>query len=182
MNNLFLRHGEVQNLKNIQYGSLPGYFLSEKGLLQAKKIGKLIKKDYKIKKIISSPLLRARETALAVNESLGLDITYSQNLTEWPGVYNWHGLTIEEIKLTADYKSYNEKSITLIKTKEPLEKVYERVFKLFSNNTDTLFISHQDTIRAFTYFYLKDENFSINRPDHCELQLIKNQNILSMTV
>jgi broad specificity phosphatase PhoE len=107
MNNLFLRHGEVQNLKNIQYGSLPGYFLSEKGVLQAKKIGKLIKKDYKIKKIISSPLLRARETALAVNESLGLDITYSQNLTEWPGVSNWHGLTIEEIKLTADYKSYN---------------------------------------------------------------------------
>ena len=81
MSNLFLRHGEVQNIKNIQYGSLPGYFLSEVGLAQAKEIGKQIKKDFKIKKIISSPILRARETALAINEFLGLNITYSEDLT-----------------------------------------------------------------------------------------------------
>ena len=77
MSNLFLRHGEVQNLKNIQYGSSPGYFLSKNGLLQAKKIGQQIKKDFKIRKIISSPLLRARQTAFAVNEELKLNITYS---------------------------------------------------------------------------------------------------------
>ncbi len=182
MSNLFLRHGEVQNIKNIQYGSLPGYFLSKVGIAQAKEIGKHIKKDFKIKKIISSPILRARETALAVNEFLGLNITYSEDLTEWPGISKWHGLTIEEIKLTSAYKSYNLETINLIKTNEPLKKVYERVNNLFNENIDTLFISHQDTIRAFTYFHLNEKDFSKNRPAHCELQIIENNNILSMTI
>ena len=88
----------------------------------------------------------------------------------------------KKIKLTNEYKSYNEKSINLMKTNEPLEKVYERVNKLFSKNKDTLFISHQDTIRAFTYFYQKDKDFSKNRPSHCELQIIEDKNILSVTV
>ena len=56
MSNLFLRHGEVQNIKNIQYGSLPGYFLSNNGFIQAKEIGKKIKENFKVKKIISSPI------------------------------------------------------------------------------------------------------------------------------
>ena len=179
MSNLFLRHGEVQNLKNIQYGSSPGYFLSKNGLLQAKKIGQQIKEDFKIRKIISSPLLRARQTAFAVNEELKLNITYSEDLTEWQGISKWIGLTIDEIKLTDEYKSYKVNSI---KTNEPLEEVYKRVGRIFKNNKDTLFISHQDTIRAFTYFYLSDKDFSKNRPDHCELQKIENNNILSMTV
>ena len=118
MNNLFLRHGEVENNKNIQYGSLPGYFLSENGFTQAKEIGKKIKENFKVKKIISSPILRARQTALAVNEHLGINITYSEELTEWPGISTWHGLTINEIKLTNEYKSYSEKSIDLIKADE----------------------------------------------------------------
>ena len=182
MSNLFLRHGEVQNIKNIQYGSLPGYFLSENGLMQAKEIGKRVNENFKIQKIISSPILRARQTALAVNEHLKLDITYSEDLTEWPGISKWHGLTIDEIKLTSEYKSYNEKSINLLKTNEPLEEVYERVNKLFAKNRGTLFISHQETIRAFTYFHLNDEDFSKNRPVHCELQIIEGNNILSMTL
>ena len=182
MNNLFLRHGEVENNKNIQYGSLPGYFLSENGFTQAKEIGKKIKENFKVKKIISSPILRARQTALAVNEHLGINITYSEELTEWPGISTWHGLTINEIKLTNEYKFYSEKSIDLIKADEPLQEVYERVNKLFGNNEHTLFISHQDTIRAFTYFHLNDKDFSENRPSHCEVQIIEDKNILSMTV
>ena len=57
MSNLFLRHGEVQNIKNIQYGSLPGYFLSKNGFTQAKEVGKYIKNNLKVQKIISSPIL-----------------------------------------------------------------------------------------------------------------------------
>jgi len=182
MSNLFLRHGEVQNIKNIQYGSLPGYFLSKNGFTQAKEVGKYIKNNLKVQKIISSPILRARQTALTINEILGINITYAEELTEWPGISSWHGLTIKEIKLTHEYKSYNEKLINLIETNEPLEMVYERVNKLFSKNKDTLFISHQDTIRAFTYFYHNDKDFSKNRPSHCELQIIEDKNILSVTV
>ena len=39
---------------------------------------------------------------------------------------------------------------------------------------NTLFVSHQDTIRAFTYFFTNDENFSMYRPKNCEIQFIDN--------
>ena len=35
MSNLFLRHGEVENKKNIHYSNLPGFNLSETGKEQA---------------------------------------------------------------------------------------------------------------------------------------------------
>ena len=44
MNNLFLRHGEVYNPKNIHYSNLPGFSLSTTGNFQAKSIGQKIKK------------------------------------------------------------------------------------------------------------------------------------------
>ena len=53
MSNLFLRHGEVENVKNIMYGDIPGYRLSSKGVLQAKEAGNFIKDNFQIDKIIS---------------------------------------------------------------------------------------------------------------------------------
>ena len=44
MGNLFLRHGEVQNEKNVFYANLPGFYLSSKGETQAKDAAKKIKK------------------------------------------------------------------------------------------------------------------------------------------
>ena len=51
MNNLFLRHGEVNNPKNIHYSNLPGFSLSTTGNFQAKSIGEKIKKNFEIKKL-----------------------------------------------------------------------------------------------------------------------------------
>ena len=70
MGNLFLRHGEVQNEKDVFYANLPGFYLSSKGEMQAKDAAKKIKKLFNIEKIITSPLLRARQTASIVNEEL----------------------------------------------------------------------------------------------------------------
>ena len=39
MSNLFLRHGEVQNEKDVFYANLPGFYLSNKGETQAKDAG-----------------------------------------------------------------------------------------------------------------------------------------------
>ena len=179
MSNLFLRHGEVQNEKDVFYANLPGFYLSSKGEMQAKDAARNIKKLFNIEKIITSPLLRARQTASIVNEELKIDIEVSHNIIEWSGPYEWIGKTIEEIKLTDSFKNYNNNPLNLKNTLESLKNVHDR-FKLdYEKNENTLFVSHQDTIRAFTYYYLEEIDFTKNRPDHCEIQSIKNKVINS---
>ena len=177
MGNLFLRHGEVQNQKNVFYANLPGFYLSNKGEIQAKNAGKKIKKLFNIEKIITSPLLRARQTANIVNEELKIDIVVSYNIIEWSGPHEWIGKTIEEIKLTDSFKNYNNDPLNLKNTLESLKNVHDR-FKLdYEKYENTLFVSHQDTIRAFTYYYLEEKDFTKNRPVHCELQSIENKRV-----
>jgi|TARA_B100002052_G_scaffold170692_1_gene155394 probable phosphoglycerate mutase len=179
MSNLFLRHGEVQNEKNVFYANLPGFYLSSKGEMQAKDAAIKIKKLFNIQKIISSPLLRARQTASIVSKELKINIEVSNNIIEWSGPYEWIGKTIEEIKITDSFKNYNNNPLNLNNTMESLKNVHDR-FKLeYEKYENTLFVSHQDTIRAFTYYYLKENDFTKNRPDHCELQFINNNVINS---
>ena len=179
MSNLFLRHGEVQNEKDVFYANLPGFYLSSKGEMQAKDAAKNIKKLFNIEKIITSPLLRARQTASIVNEELKIHIEVSHNIIEWSGPYEWIGKTIEEIKLTDSFKNYNNNPLNLKNTLESLRNVYDR-FKLdYEKYENTLFVSHQDTIRAFTYYYLEEKDFTKNRPVHCEIQSIENKVINS---
>ena len=132
-------------------------------------------KKFNIEKIITSPLLRARQTASIVNEELKTDIEVSYNIIEWSGPYEWIGNTIEEIKLTDSFKNYNNNPLNLKNTLESLKNVHDR-FKLdYEKYENTLFVSHQDTIRAFTYYYLEEKDFTKNRPVHCELQSIENK-------
>ena len=102
MSNLFLRHGEVQNVKNIMYGDIPGYRLSLDGIKQARNAGKFINENFKIDKIITSPILRARETSKLVSEFLKVEIDISYNLYEWNGVTGWLGTTYDEFSKTKD--------------------------------------------------------------------------------
>ena len=179
MSNIFLRHGEVQNEKDVFYANLPGFYLSSKGETQAKDSARKIKNLFNIEKIITSPLLRARQTASIVNEELKIDIEISHNIIEWSGPYEWIGKTIEEIKLTDSFKNYNNNPLNLTNTLESLRNVYDR-FKLdYEKYENTLFVSHQDTIRAFTYYYLEEKDFTKNRPVHCEIQSIENKVINS---
>ena len=47
MTNLFLRHAEVLNKKNIQYANLPGFQISDQGKEQSVAAGKLLKNSNK---------------------------------------------------------------------------------------------------------------------------------------
>ena len=175
MSNLFLRHGEVQNNKDVFYANLPGFYLSSKGELQAKDASKKIEKLFNIQKIISSPLLRARQTADIISRELNIKVEVSHNIIEWSGPNEWIGRTIKEIKLTDSFKNYNNNPLNLKNTIETLKNVHDR-FKLdYEKYENTLFVSHQDTIRAFTYYYLEQKDFTKNRPVHCELQSIENK-------
>ena len=56
MTNLFLRHAEVLNKKNIQYANLPGFQISDQGKEQSVAAGKLLKIVIKkLKKLLHLP-------------------------------------------------------------------------------------------------------------------------------
>ena len=61
----FVRHASVHNPSNIFYGRLPGFSISKRGRIEAARVGQVLK-DLTIEEIISSPLLRCRQTAAEI--------------------------------------------------------------------------------------------------------------------
>jgi probable phosphoglycerate mutase len=66
---LLMRHAEVENPHGILYGYLPGFPLSARGRKQAAAVGRSLRGSG-LKRILHSPLDRARETAEIVNREL----------------------------------------------------------------------------------------------------------------
>jgi broad specificity phosphatase PhoE len=64
-----MRHADVENPNRVLYGHLPGFYLSALGRAQAAAVGQSLR-DRGIKRIVHSPLERARETAEIVNAQL----------------------------------------------------------------------------------------------------------------
>jgi broad specificity phosphatase PhoE len=85
-----LRHGEVANPDRILYGRLPGFHLSDAGLLMAKHAAQAVA-GRDIVTLVSSPLDRAVETATPVAEQFGLEIRLDDRLLEATNVFE--GLT-----------------------------------------------------------------------------------------
>ncbi len=66
---LLMRHADVENPQKVIYGHLPGFGLSAYGRAQAAAVGQTLR-DSGVRRIIHSPLDRARETAEIVNAQL----------------------------------------------------------------------------------------------------------------
>lgn len=64
-----MRHADVENPQKVSYGHLPGFHLSALGRAQAAAVGQSLR-DRGIRRILHSPLDRARETAEIVNAQL----------------------------------------------------------------------------------------------------------------
>jgi len=60
-----VRHASVHNPSNIFYGRLPGFSISKKGRLEAARTARALK-DLTIEEIVSSPLLRCRQTSAEI--------------------------------------------------------------------------------------------------------------------
>jgi broad specificity phosphatase PhoE len=76
-----VRHGEVANPGGILYGRLPGFRLSEDGLMMAKAAADFLAgRDITV--LRSSPLERAVQTAEPIAEQLGLPIEVDERLIE----------------------------------------------------------------------------------------------------
>jgi broad specificity phosphatase PhoE len=64
-----VRHAEVHNPKDIVYGRLPRFGLSERGRRQAEEVGRFLSAR-PVEALYTSPMLRARQTAQAMHEAL----------------------------------------------------------------------------------------------------------------
>src|SRR5215470_20253583 len=76
-----VRHGEVHNPDGVLYGRLPGFHLSEEGILMAKAAAAFLAgRDVAV--LLSSPLERALETAAPLAAQFGLEVRVDERLIE----------------------------------------------------------------------------------------------------
>lgn len=76
-----LRHGEVHNPDRVLYGRMPGYRLSDLGVAQAQVAAEFLALR-PIGYLVTSPLERARQTAMPLAELTGQDVVVDDRLTE----------------------------------------------------------------------------------------------------
>jgi broad specificity phosphatase PhoE len=90
----FVRHGTVHNPGELFYGRLPRFGLSAAGFLQAQKAANFFA-DKTVSAIVSSPMLRARQTARIIAKSLPQKpaITISALLNEVYTPFDGHAIS-----------------------------------------------------------------------------------------
>lgn len=83
-----VRHGEALNPDHLVYADLPGFGLSDRGreeaLAAADRLGA-------VAAVVTSPLTRARETAVVIAEPSAIDPIVDSELTEWLLLRRWRG-------------------------------------------------------------------------------------------
>ena len=93
---LFVRHGETAWNETGRYQGRSDPPLSPKGQAQAQDLATSLR-HVAVGMIVSSPLRRAHETALAIGDGTGLPVVRDERLAEL-GFGAWEGLTQAEIK------------------------------------------------------------------------------------
>jgi isoleucyl-tRNA synthetase len=104
-----MRHGEAwSNVNNIlDKGTNKDNHLSEKGVGQATDAAHMLT-DKKIDLIVSSPVLRGKETAEIVGSTLGVQVTFDERLKEYDmGVYDGKGRDEYFASLTGSFVAYD---------------------------------------------------------------------------
>jgi len=97
-NFVFLRHGESVGNAEARWQGQSDYVLTEKGRTQAQALAKRWKSEsVKFDLIISSPLLRAKETAEIIASALDAKVELDTALME-RNIGEMEGLTMEEVR------------------------------------------------------------------------------------
>lgn len=151
-NIFFIRHTESEaNLKNILASQL-NFPLTKNGKQHALEIGVNLKKIAVIDRIISSPLLRAKQTAQLIAESYGLNVESDTRLTEQNiGIFS--GMTYSEINNRDDYMHDRSKRWFWIpENGESYCMIAERLKSFFQSinsmtEDNILFVTHAVTMR-----------------------------------
>ena len=103
-----VRHASVQNPSNIFYGRLPGFSISKRGRLEAARTARALK-DLSIDEIVSSPLLRCRQTAAEILKYHHLKLRQSGLITEVLTPFQGQSSDVIDLKKGDVYSGVNSK-------------------------------------------------------------------------
>ena len=171
-----VRHGEIDNPRNIIYGSNIEMKLSDKGRMQIKKLAfQILKSGIIPSKIYSSNLERAVESATILAKVLGvLDIRKESDLKDSfvPAIAGKPISFINDLH-SRGLDEYNEKFLE--HGNESREDVTNRMFRvyqkaIFQSQKCVVLVSHGDPIRFLLY-----------KLENPESLLIPGMNILAKT-
>ncbi len=191
--NIYLvRHGEVHNPKQVLYGRLPRFRLTEKGKQQIEQTANFLN-DKNINAIYSSPLLRGRQTAEIIRKKLNL-----------PKIFLLNGL--HEIKTSAegqpgkkldlinhDYYSppiWKINDDTMERIANRMNKSIKQILKKYQSKS-VVAVSHGDPILILKLFLnnlplhissIRKEKFDIAQGGVVRLQQINDQPITVKSV
>ena len=154
-----IRHGQVYNPDQIVYGRLPRFGLSDRGRIQIRATaGQLRSKGIIV--VYSSPLLRARQTAAIISNTLKIKSHISSFLTE-SGVLP-QGKPLAYFK-TIEPDLYAGRFIA--QGQESIEEILKRMKKFVTlvqvryGNDSVAAVSHGDPILIFKAWY-EDKPFT----------------------
>jgi len=142
----FVRHGDVVNPNNIFYGRLSGFSLSSAGRKQILKTAQVLTKK-SIDVIYASPLLRAKQSAMIIAETLKLPVNYSDNLLEVDS--SLQGSTFDYITTHyPDIYSSSENKITGETIEQLSNRIREFIVKMNKSHPgkNIVAVSHGDPI------------------------------------
>jgi probable phosphoglycerate mutase len=122
---LLIRHALTDATGKRLYGRTPGFHLSERGREQAARLAQRLR-DVPLAALFSSPLERCVETAGAVAEGRGLDVTTLPDLTE-VDAGRLTGRTFAALRRSAHWRRVHEDSAVRFPDGESLEEVQHRV-------------------------------------------------------
>lgn len=155
----FIRHSKtIESLENIILWHLP-WNLSEKWIFESKKIWKFFSENkdiFRIGKIFSSDLKRAKDTAEIINNFLNLEIKFLKILRERKaGIIEWkkeNEINWENYeKIFLPYRKHKSWE-NFLEVRKRAKKFYKNIF---TEKENILVISHSVFILMFLSFFKK---------------------------
>lgn len=177
MDLILVRHGETYDNFNNFYSGKSDCSLSEKGIVETKKLKPFIER-YNINYCISSPLKRAIETA---NILFNGEINIDERIREMDfGIFE--GLTYEEAleKYPVEVNSWNDDYINYkISEGESLIEVYERCTDFLEDiqkhKGNVLVVTHGGVIRCILSYVFGNPKFFFKfKVDNSSITILEN--------
>jgi broad specificity phosphatase PhoE len=153
---ILMRHGETAwNRERRVMGDLD-IPLSDEGRVQCDHAAALLA-ELGVTRIVSSPLVRARETAEIVSRRLGLAVAFDDRLVE-VRFGEWQGRTYEEVSGDARYRAFASDPVAnATPGGDTAESVQRRGLESLASveaGETVLFVTHGDIIRTMLCHFL----------------------------
>lgn len=154
-----VRHAVTEGTGRILAGRMPGVHLSRQGIQQVDALSARLAEE-PIRRVMTSPLERAHETAARLAKRLGLTLETSEQLLELD-FGAWTGRTFEELERDPRWNAFNTfRSGTRIPEGETMLEAQMRIVSLMGQiqqqtpDTVCALVSHGDMIRGALLYWL----------------------------